>query len=203
MKRIDFRILLGALMILGGILGLLELLGVIPQASAFFWAIVSGIGALAFLYIFFTNRLHWWAAIPGFTLAGLAVASFLPVGFGWSGLAFLGSIGLGFFAVYLHDRRRWWALIPGGVMVTLGIVAMLSAQVKYVETGGAFFMGLGLTFLLVAVFANMRWAYIPCVVLLLLGLLVGVFTGSFITYAWVVVLLVAGGLMIVQALRKK
>lgn len=203
MKRIDFRILLGALLILGGILGILELQGIIPFASSFIWGTISGIAALTFLYIFFTNRLHWWAAIPGFTLAGLAVSSFLPAGIGWGGLAFLGGIGLGFFAVYFQDRGRWWALIPGGVLVTLGIVSLLGRQVNLVGTGGVFFMGLGMTFLLVAVLAKMRWAYIPCVVLFLVGLTVDVFAGSFINYAWVVVLLVAGGLMIYQALRKK
>ncbi len=203
MKRIDFRILLGALLIFGSVLGFLELQGILSDASAFFWAIVFGVAALVFLYIFFTNRENWWAAIPGFILAGLSAASFMPEGLGWDGLAFLGGIGLGFWAVYFSGRDRWWAIIPGGVLVTLGIVSMLSEGYNLIETGGIFFMGLGLTFLLVAILANMRWAYIPSVALLLVGLLVDTQYASAIQYAWIVVLLIAGGLMIFQALRKK
>jgi hypothetical protein len=203
MKRIDFRILLGVLLIFGSILGFLELQGILSNASAFFWAVIFGVAALVFLYIFFTNRDHWWAAIPGFTLAGLSAASFMPQGLGWDGLAFLGGIGLGFWAVYLSGRERWWAIIPGGILVTLGIVSVLSEKYLLLETGGIFFMGLGLTFLLVAVLANMRWAYIPSVALLLVGLLVDTQYASAIRYAWIVVLLIAGGLMIFQALRKK
>lgn len=203
MKRVDFRILLGALLILGSILGFLELQGILDNASALFWAVVFGVAALVFLYIFFTNRLHWWAAIPGFALAGLSAASFLPEGLGWDGLAFLGGIGVGFWAVYLSGRDRWWAIIPGGVLVTLGVVSVLSEQFELFETGGIFFMGLGLTFLLVAVLSKQRWAYIPAVALLLVGLLVDTQYASAVQYAWVVVLLVAGGLMIFQALRNK
>lgn len=203
MKRIDFRILLGVLLIFGSVLGFLELQGILSDASAFFWAIIFGVAALVFLYIFFTNRDNWWAAIPGFTLAGLSAASFMPEGLGWDGLAFMGGIGLGFWAVYASRRDHWWAIIPGGVLVTLGIVSLLSERYELIETGGIFFMGLGLTFLLVAILANRRWPYIPSVALLLVGLLVDTQYASAISYAWIVVLLVAGGLMIIQALRKK
>lgn len=203
MKRIDFRILLGVLLIFGSILGFLELQGILSDASSFFWAIVFGAAALVFLYIFFTRREHWWAAIPGFTLAGLAAASFLPTGLGWDGLAFLGGIGLGFWAVYISGRDRWWAIIPGGILLTLGAVSALSEKFGIIETGGIFFMGLGLTFLLVAILSSQRWAYIPSVALLLVGLLVDTQYASALQYAWIAVLLVAGGLMIFQALRKK
>lgn len=203
MKRIDFRILLGILLILGSILGFLELQGILSNASGIFWGIVFGAAALVFLYIFFTSRINWWAAIPGFTLAGLAVAKFLPGSLGLDGLAFLGGIGAGFWAVYFSSRDRWWAIIPGGILVTLGVVSMLSEQFGWIETGGILLMGLGLTFLAVAVLATMRWAYIPAVVLLLVGLLIDTQYSSAIQYAWIAVLLLAGGIMIFQALRKK
>ncbi len=203
MKRIDFRILLGLLLIFGSVLGFLELQGILQNASAFFWAIVFGAAALVFLYIFFTNRSHWWAAIPGFTLAGLAAASFLPEGLGWDGLAFLGGIGISFWAVYLSGRERWWAIIPAGVLTTLAIVSALSERFQLIETGGIFFMGLGVTFLLVAVLARQQWAYIPATALLLVGLLADTQYASAIQYAWVIVLFIAGGLMIFQALRKQ
>jgi hypothetical protein len=202
MKRIDFRILLGILLIFGSLLGFLELQGILTNASAFFWAIIFGVAGLVFLYIFFTSRENWWAAIPGFTLAGLSAASFMPKGLGWDGLVFLGGIGLGFWAVYISKRARWWAIIPGGVLVTLGIISMLSEHFRLVETGGVLFMGLGLTFLLVAVLANMRWAYIPSVVLLLIGLLLDSRYSSMLPVAWIIVLLLSGSLMIYQAIRR-
>ncbi len=203
MKRLDFRILLGILLIFGSLLGFLELQGVLKNASAFFWAVVFGAAALVFLYIFFTNRMHWWAAIPGFALAGLAAAGFLPEGLGWDGLALMGGLGIGFWAVYLSGRERWWAIIPGGVLLTLGLVSALSEHFRLLETGGIFFMGLGLTFLLVGILARQNWAYIPAVALLLVGLIANTQYASAIQYAWVVVLLIAGGLMIFQALRKQ
>jgi hypothetical protein len=203
MKRIDFRILLGVLLIFASILGFLQLQGILGNALDFFWAVVLGVAALVFLYIFFTRREHWWAAIPGFTLAGLSAASFLPDGLGWGGAAFLGGIGVGFWAVYISGRERWWAIIPGGTLVTLGFFSALLENYELLETGSIFFMGLGLTFLLVAILAKMRWAYIPSVVLLLVGLLVDTQYISAIQYAWIAVLLIAGGLMIFQALRKK
>lgn len=202
MKRFDFRILLGVLLIFASLLGFLQLQGILGNASTFFWAVVFGVAALVFLYVFFTRREHWWAAIPGFTLAGLSVASFLPKSLSWGGAAFLGGIGLSFWAIYLSGRERWWAIIPGGVLVTLGLVNALSENLPWMATGSLYFMGLGLTFLLVALLAKMRWAYIPSVALLLVGLLVDTQYAGVIQYAWIAVLLIAGGLMIFSALRK-
>jgi hypothetical protein len=203
MKRINYRVLLGILLIFGSILGFLQLQGILKDASAIFWAIIFGLAAIVFLYIFFTHRANWWAAIPGFTLVGLSVASFLPSHLGLDGLAFLGGVGLGFWVVYISGRDRWWAIIPGGVLTTLGIVSMLANNSNLVETSGIFFMGLGLTFLLVSILAKMHWAYIPAVVLLLVGLSVDVQRPGNFQYAWIFVLLIAGGLMIFEALRKK
>ena len=59
------------------------------------------------------------------------------------------------------------------MLITLGIVAALTDMYGARETGGFFFLGLGLTFLLVAVLASMQWAYIPGVILLLMGVALG------------------------------
>ena len=74
------------------------------------------------------------------------------------------------------------------------------------NAGGVLFLGLGLTFILVALLAGMKWAFIPAAVLLLLGFFVVFFFGSpfvgVMEYIWIGALLVAGVLLVVSAVRK-
>lgn len=201
MKRFDFRILIGVVLVLGGILMLLDQLGVLRGATNLFWAAILAIGAALFLYWFFSGRSRWWAAIPGFALAGMAVSSLLPERLGWGGLAVLGGIGVGFWAVYLTDRRYWWAMIPGGVMITLGVISAMTEADQIADTGGLLLVGLGITFLLVGFLAKMKWAYLPAGVLLVIGFFLGTpFEGLF-QYIWIGVLLLAGVILIFSALR--
>jgi hypothetical protein len=203
MKRFDYRVLIGAALILGGILMLLDQTGIIRGASNFFWACLLAIGACIFIYWFFTSSTKWWAAIPGFTLAGMAASTLLLDRIGWGGLAFLGGMGIGFWAIYLRRPAMWWAIIPGGVLLTLGITSALSEAFNIGETGGVFFVGLGLTFLLVALLTKMKWAFIPAGVLLLLGFFLGTpFVGVF-EYAWIGILLIAGIVLVISAARSK
>jgi hypothetical protein len=167
-----------------------------------FWAGILAIGAAIFLFWFFSDRSKWWAAIPGFTLAGMAAASLLLNRIGWGGLAFLGGIGVGFWAVYFSGRGRWWAIIPGGVLLTLGITSVMGEAYGAMNSGGVFFFGLGLTFVLVALLAKMKWAFIPAAVLLLLGLFLGTPFVGVMEYIWIGVLLVAGAILVISALRK-
>src|SRR5512137_2854996 len=154
MKRFDYRILIGAALILGGVLMLLDKLNILQGATDLFWAGLLAIAAAIFLYTFFSDRSKWWAAIPGFTLAGMSVSSLLLDRIGWGGFAFLGGLGLGFWAVYFSSRERWWAIIPGGVLVTLAFTSVLSENYPILSSGGVLFAGLGLTFLLVALLAK-------------------------------------------------
>jgi hypothetical protein len=202
MKRFDYRLIIGAVLILGGILMLLDRVGIWEGATGIFWAGILAAGASLFLYLFFTDRRCWWAAIPGFALAGMSASSLLLDRLGWGGLALLGGLGAGFWAIYIRERQYWWAIIPGGILVTLGIVSALSEAFEVMDTGGVFFVGLGLTFLLVAVLAGRKWGYIPAAVLLLLGFVLGAPFGGVFEYAWIVVLLGAGVVMIVSALRQ-
>ncbi|HVM72010.1 MAG TPA: hypothetical protein VMT91_09635 [Anaerolineales bacterium] len=202
MKRFDYRILVGAALILGGVLMLLDQTGILKGAADLFWAGLLAIGAAIFLIWFFTDQSRWWAAIPGFTLAGLSVSSLLLNRIGWGGLALLGGIGLGFWAVYFSGRQRWWAIIPGGVLVTLGITSVMSNVYGVMDSGGVFFVGLGLTFVLVAILAKMKWAFIPAAVLLLLGFFLGTPFVGIMEYIWIGILLVAGIILIVSAVRE-
>jgi len=203
LKRFDYRILIGAALILGGTLMLLDRTGVLKGATDFFWAGVLAFGAAIFLYWFFSDRSKWWAAIPGFTLAGMAASTLLLDRLGWGGLAFLGSIGAGFWAIYLSDRSRWWAIIPGGVLVTLGFTSVMTDVFGLFDSGGVFFVGLGITFMMVAVLAKMKWAYIPAAVLLLLGFFVGTpFIGA-MEFIWIGILLVAGAALVISSFTSK
>ena len=201
MKRFDYRILIGAALILGGILMLLDKMGVLQGAIDFFWAGLLAIAGGIFLFWFFSDRSKWWAAIPGFTLAGMAASALLLDRIGWGGLAFLGGIGVGFWAVFLRQRAHWWAIIPGGVLLTLGFTSALTEAFDIVETGGVFFVGLGLTFLLVALLAKMKWAFIPAAVLLLLGFFLGTPFVGVLEYAWIGILLIAGIILVISAAR--
>jgi hypothetical protein len=206
MKRIDFRIVIGILLILGSILGLLEKFGLIQRGWDLFWGTILGLAGIAFLYVFVTNRSQWWAAIPGFTLLGMSASSFLLDRLGWGGLTFLGGIGLGFWAIYLTSRERWWAIIPGGVLITLGCVSVLSDAFGILNTGGVFFIGLGLTFLLVALLpgtGKSSWAFFPATALIILGILLGTPFKGVMDYVWIAALFVGGAALIWQYFRVK
>jgi hypothetical protein len=111
-------------------------------------------------------------------------------------------MGLGFWAVYFSQRARWWAIIPGGILITMGITSALTSAFQVADTGGIFLMGLGITFLLVALLAKMRWAYIPAAVLLLIGFFIGApFTGVS-DFIWIGLLLAAGVILLISAIRR-
>jgi hypothetical protein len=201
------NVLWGLLLIAGGLLFLFQNLGWLGGLAALAWVGIFSAGGFFFLYLFLKDRTNtWWAAIPGSTLLGLAATVFFsdvgprvlePV----SGSVFLASIGMGFALVYLAVPTHWWALIPAGVMTTLAVVAGVDELVpRGFETGGIFFVGLGLTFLLLALLPNhgreLRWAWIPGGVLLLMGLLIGTPFVGLIGSLWPLAL-IAGGVVLV------
>ncbi|MEW5828921.1 MAG: hypothetical protein AB1846_08550, partial [Chloroflexota bacterium] len=103
------------------------------------------------------------------------------------------------------DRERWWAIIPGGVLLTLGAVSALD-DLTGMETGGVFFIGLGLTFLLVAILPGprqMAWAFIPAAVLLVMGLLMGTPFFGLTEFVWPAALIVGGILLIFFYFRRE
>ena len=125
-KFIDFRIVLGAVLILGGLLLLVDKIGLFPawlKAGDLFWGIVTGVAGLAFLYIMISDRGQWWAAFPAFALLGISASAFLPASLeAWTGLAFMTGLSLGFWVVYIADRSRWWAIIPAGILLTSALL---------------------------------------------------------------------------------
>ncbi|HEX6033083.1 MAG TPA: hypothetical protein VFY83_01570 [Anaerolineales bacterium] len=202
MQRYDPRLILGGLLVLGGLLSLLDVMGIITNGSGIFWGLLFAAGGFFFLYMLINDRENWWAAFPAFTLLGLAAASFLPDSLEpYDGLVFFAGISLGFWWVYFTGTDRWWAIIPAGVLLTLGIVSVVD-NVSGMETGGLFFLGLGLTFVLVATLPGEKdvrsWALIPGVILLLFGALLATPFRGITEYLWPAILIVLGGYFVLR-----
>lgn len=207
MRRLDPRLLLGVLFVLGGLLSLLDAMNIISNAGGIFWGLIFAAGGAVFLYILLTDPNSWWAAFPAFTLLGLAASSFLPDSLAaYDGLVFFLGISLGFWWVYFTHREHWWAIIPGGVLLTLGVVSVLDDVLGGDAGGGLFFLGLGLTFVLVAILPGGRersWALIPGTILLVFGALIGSSNFGLVEYLWPAVLIILGGYFILRFFRNR
>lgn len=158
-------------------------------------AIFLGGIALSFWYVYMTSRVErWWAIIPGGVLTALALLILASSYFDeYSGAIVLGGIGITFFIVYATSpSERWWALIPGGVLATLAGMTIAAERFGEFQTAGFFFLGLALTFLLVALLARMQWAYWPALVLGIMGFLGIASLMDFANYIWAVALIIAG-----------
>jgi hypothetical protein len=211
MKVLESRILWGSLLVLAGILFLVQNLGIFRVGDLFWVALLALAGAF-FISIFLQNKANWWPLIPGLTLfsvSAIVLVNWVSPDHGqrWSGSIILGGIGLSFALIYLIARQNWWAIIPAGVLFTLAAIAGLEEFFPALGTAGLFFLGLGLTFALVALLPNiqgdMRWAWIPGGILLLIGLIFLVAGENLLIYVWPVILILAGGLFIVRALRNR
>ncbi|HEX8991043.1 MAG TPA: hypothetical protein VF784_05145 [Anaerolineales bacterium] len=204
MNNWNSRLWIGIGLIVIGLLMFGERFGLFRGVAGLLWGLLLLAAAGYFLYRFVSNlRGEWWAAIPGFALAGMGatvlLSNLLPH---WSGFFFLGALGLGFFAVYYARRDYWWAMIPGGVLLTLGFIAVLGDTFGGRDTGGVLFLGMGLTFILVAVLASLQWAWIPGIVLLVFGALLGMPFGGPVNYFWPAALIIGGVLLILGFARR-
>ena len=212
-RRIDPRLAWGGLLIVGGVIFLLQNLGLLP-GGPLFWGGLFGVAGLLFLAFVITNREHWWALIPGLTLLALSAMMFFNV-FApeWekrlSGPLFLASIGLSFWLIYLLQREHWWAVIPGGVLFTLAVVAWIPLnlpEMRDMETGGVFFLGLGFTFLLLGLLptphGKMWWPFIPGGILTAMGVLIMLAYGSLLNVIGPALLIVGGVLLLWRAYKR-
>jgi hypothetical protein len=202
------QLIWGAILIAGGTLLLLPRWPIFSALTGMIWTTLFSTAGLVFLYLFFSNQQQrWWATIPGSVLFGLSLVigiselgpRFLePL----SGPLFLLSIAVGFGLVYLVKPQHWWALLPAGVMTTLAVVAGVDLlQLRWLDSGALFLMGLGATFLLLPLLQrdqrrSVRWALIPGGILLLIGVLIGTPALGVLNTLWPLALIGGGALLI-------
>lgn len=204
MRKYEPRLIIGGLLLFGGLLSLLDAMGVIGNAGGIFWGLIWGAAGVYFLYLLMVDKArNWWAAFPGFIFIGMALSSFLPDSLdALSGLVFFAGISLAFLWVYFTDTTRWWAIIPAGVMLTIGAVSAID-EISNFDTGGILFVGLGLTFALVALLpggSGRSWAFIPAVALLIFGTLLVPSLGLS-SYVGPALLILLGGFLVFRFFR--
>ena len=94
------------------------------------------------------------------------------------GAVFLASIGASFIAIFFTNREKWWAIIPGGALLSLASMVLVSQTgIGFLNPVDVLFIGLGLTFGLLGLMStylntNLRWAYIPDAILLVMGIVI-------------------------------
>jgi hypothetical protein len=206
MKWPVLRVLWGLLLVLAGIVFLLDSIGTISIGD-YQWAIILVIGGLAFLSVFFADRQHWWALFPAFGLLIGGTILFFESSFPWissdfGGAIALGGIGLAFLLIFLSNFKNWWALIPAGVLFSLAAMFVLG-----IESGGVFLIGLGLTFGVLGFIptehGRMRWAFIPAVVLILLGIFITLAVYNLFAVLWPLALIAAGVMIIYFVIKTR
>lgn len=203
------RILWGLLLILAGVLFLLNSMGTITIGE-YQWAIILGIGGLAFLSIFISDRNQWWWLFPAFALLMVSMIIWVENAFpsvpgDISGVIAMGGIGLAFLLVFLINFANWWALIPAGVLLSSAAALLLNMISPGLESGGLFLVGLGLTFGVIGFVpteqGRMSWAFIPAIVLLVIGFFVLIASFNLIALLWPLGLIGAGALIIYYVIR--
>jgi hypothetical protein len=206
MKWPVLRVLWGLLLVAAGIVFLLNSLGTISIGD-YLWAVFLVIGGLAFLSVFLSDRQHWWALFPAFGLLVGGVILFLDnalpgVAGAYGGAVALGGIGLAFLLIFLANFDHWWALIPAGVLFSLAAMFVLGF-----ESGGIFLIGLGLTFGVLGFVptehGRMRWAFIPALVLLLLGGFITLLSYNLFALLWPLGLIAAGVVIIYFVIKTR
>jgi hypothetical protein len=212
LKKIDWRIVVGLLLITGGLLVLLENLNILTGLSDWFWGLVLAGAGAGFLVYYAGNRTNWWALIPGgilLVLGLLRILESLAPGMSeqFSGAIFMFGFALTFLVVYIISPVNWWAIIPAGVLATIGVTSMLdetALAAQGFDTGGIFFLGLGLTFLLVFILpaptGRNTWAIFPAGALLLVGIFILASATELINYVWPALLILLGLVLIVRYL---
>jgi hypothetical protein len=209
MKWQVLRVLWGLLFILAGVLFLLNSIGTITIGN-FQWAIILGIGGLAFLSVFIADRNHWWALFPAFGLLIGGSIIFLENVYPafpdeLSGAIAMTGIGLAFLLIFVSNIANWWALIPAGVLFSSATALFMSTFSPGLETGGVFLIGLGLTFGVIGLVptkqGRMRWAFIPALVLVVIGLILLITSFNLLGLIWPLALIGLGGLIIYYVIR--
>jgi hypothetical protein len=217
MKSENWRIITGFLVLVIGLVALAQTLGYLPTSGeplAVLLGAILAAGGIAFLWVLVSSpRSNWWAAIPGVTLATLAVLILVPAfipalnGPFWGGF-FLAGIGLSFWVVYLINPQFWWAVIPGGVLVTLAVISGLP-EIAGGESGGAIlFVGLATTFGLLMILPTgakrMTWPLYPAAACLGVAAIISLSSNNrLLNLAGPAVLIIAGLFLVARTILQR
>lgn len=174
--------------------------------------------ALTFLAVYLRDHKHRWALIVFGVLATVSLIPALSVSLNEEtvGPVVLFLFAAAFFVVFFTNLRRWWALLVGGIFTTLSIVRIITLQpvagilqnepLAGQVAGAAFFLGLGLTFLVVWLLRAMAptvWAIYPAAVLGVLGLVTLIAGQPGYDIAWPLILIAGGVLLVYLNYRKR
>lgn len=209
--KVNWRALVGILMIAMGVVALLQSLKVITfEGDVWLWvfALIFAVVGLGFLlFLFSAPKQNWWAVIPGLTLLGLGALMILEglpgVQGEWPAAVFMGAIGLSFVVVFLLDRSRWWAVIPAGTLLSIVLMILLPDLGGW--TASILFAGMAVTFGVVALMGQgkMQWAWIPAGALAAFALFIPTVEGGMPWMVWPVALIAVGAYLIGRSLLKK
>ena len=172
------------------------------------WGLVLGVFGGFFIYLATKDKEQWWRWLVGAGLIGLSISSILDfvlpkLASYLDGAEFLGSLAVGFLLIYFAQRSNWWAVIPAGVLATLSVVTLLDSTGIGPENSSIFFIGLGITFVIIGLLPNagQKWGFIPGGFLLVFGLLLALQAGFIFDVIWPVGLILGGGFLIFRAVR--
>jgi hypothetical protein len=161
------------------LLGVLSLLNMVVNLSAWIWVFALTAGGLVMFTIYRANRSYWAALIPAYVLwavalliAGITLGILRDEAIA---IYVLAAIALPFLVVFLRDQSQWWALIPTYVLLAIGVMlALLSIRVLRDEFIATYVLWvIALPFLVVFLRDQRQWwALIPTYVLTVIGLMV-------------------------------
>ena len=212
MKIRTHRLAWAVFLLFAGAFLLLNNLNVFREFGDGIWGGLFAVVGLGFLIWFLIDRQRTWRAIAGFPLLTIGVLLLLDwrgINLGvWQAALVMFGVALGFWTVLLSGDDTWWALIPAGVLTLMGVLIGFQARLSEAAWLALFFLGLGVVFGLLYLLRlgqqDTAWAGVPAAAFLLIGVvtLVGAsnVTGL-IAQWWPILLLVAGVIMLILALR--
>ena len=207
MKRFDWRVALGVVLVILGVVAFLQSSNLITLQGDWWglaFALIFAVVGASFLYTLAANpQGSWWAVIPGLTLVGLGATIGLALIPGFPGTIvgtiFMGSIAASFWVIYFV-KRFWWAIIPAGVLTTIAVIILFPDEGNLV--GSLLFLGMAATFALLGFIEiegrRLSWPWIPAGVLALMGVLIGLTTSGISAIVWAVLLILAGAFLVAR-----
>jgi hypothetical protein len=169
--------------------------------------------AFPFFVAFLLDRSRVWGLLVAFilTAAGLIpLIAAAPLESEVIGSFVLLAVALPFWAVFLLSSRNWWAVIPAGILTAVSILVYMASNdlidaIGFSLVNGIFCFAIAGTFFVVWLRRNVYpvdWAKYPAMLFLAGGLL-SILVGASMTMFWPVLLIAAGALVLLLALKPK